>query len=464
MRTTLLFILLFTYISISAQNDSILTTKKINEITEFVENKKAFYNSPSIAVAITDQHNTIYLKHFGDAQKGDKYLIGSNSKSFTALLTLLLQEKGILSIDDPVNKYLDWFEYKNKNISDKITLKNLLQHTSGISTSIGETFIENDTSFNYKNYYAQILKKLEPQDLSEQPYMYSNANYRLLGFVIEHVTGMKFEDCLYTYITKPMNLNETSTSSSSNLIDSYQYFLYYPILKFKKSFHDQEIPSGLISSTANDMAIYLRQLMNSYNNDTNTILNPNTTKQLFTPNQNNKSGYGLGWRIFNDIFYHNGTNKSFESSMYMLPSINKSIVVLINSNQTPSSEIIDGIASILMDQKYNNTSSFRYYRNLPVIVLLLFAIFLFQIKKWKRLSFPIKLSRKIFPNLLLISGFLFSITILVLFPKLNGANLKLALQFDPTSGYSVILIAVLLFLISLIIYFNKAKTNFKQKK
>ena len=206
MRTTLLFILLFTYISISAQNDSILTTKKINEITEFVENKKAFYNSPSIAVAITDQHNTIYLKHFGDAQKGDKYLIGSNSKSFTALLTLLLQEKGKLSIDDPVNKYLDWFEYKNKNISDKITLKNLLQHTSGISTSIGETFIENDTDFNYKNYYAQILKMLEPQDLSEQPYMYSNANYRLLGFVIEHVTGMKFEDCLSTYITKPMNL------------------------------------------------------------------------------------------------------------------------------------------------------------------------------------------------------------------------------------------------------------------
>ncbi len=294
--------------------------------------------------------------------------------------------------------------------------------------------------------------------------MYSNVNYRLLGLIIESVTGKKFEECLNTYITKPMGLNETSANSNPNLIDSYQYFLYYPILKFNKSFHSQEIPSGLISSTANDMSIYLRHLMNSYNNNSNTILKTSITKQLFTPNENNRSGYGLGWRVFNDVFYHNGTNKSFESSMYILPSINKAIVVLINSNQAPSSGIIDGIASILLDQKYSTASSFRYYRSLPFITLILLVIFFFQIRKWRKLSFPINLSRKIVPNLLLILGLVFVIFFSIFFPKLNGANLKTAIQFDPSSGYSIILIALLLFLIFLLFYFNRSQKHLKHKE
>ena len=459
MRITLSFLTLFIFTSIYGQNDSFFLPKTINEITNFVESKREYYNSPSIAVAITDQNKTIYLKHFGEAQKGDKYLIGSNSKSFTALLTLILQEKEKLNINDPVNKYLKWFEYKNKNISNKITIKDLLQHTSGISNEIGQTFLENDTSFDYSKYYSKILKKLDSNNLPKQPFKYSNVNYRLLGLIIENITGKKFEECIETYIIKPMKLTNTSANINVDLIDSYQYFLYYPILKFNKSFHQQEAASGLILSTGNDMSIYLKNLMNSYNNNPNTIINPNIAKQLFTSNKNNKSSYGLGWRIINNIFYHNGTNKSFESSMYILPSINKSIVVLINSNQAPDSEIIDGIASILLNQKPNENSSFAYYRSLPIIVFFLLIIFLFQFRKWRKLSSSFKFSKKVLPNLLLIFGIALAIAFLILLPTLNGVSLKTALQFDPVSGYSILLIVVLLFLTFTTVYFNKTQKN-----
>ena len=458
MKKILLLVLFCIYSLINAQNDSVISTKVINEITEFVENKRAYYNLPSVAVAITDENNTVYLKHFGDAKKGDKYLIGSNAKSFTALLTILLQEKGMLNINDPVNTHLEWFTYNNKSISDKITIKNLLHHTSGISTEIGATFRDSNAGFDYVEYYSRILKKMELSTLPEQPYIYSNANYRLLGLIIENVTGKTYEDCLKTYITKPMGLNSTLANVDPDLIDSYQYFLYYPILKFNKGFHSQEIPSGLIASSAGDMAIYLRHLMNSYNTNSNTVLDPKLTKQLFTPNANNRSGYGLGWRIFNDVFYHSGSNKSFESSMYMLPSINKSVVVLINSNQAPSTAITDGIASILLDQKYNDASSFPYYRSLPFIVLILLVLFLFSFKKWKRLNFTTKLSKKLIPNALLILGFTLAIAISIYIPKLNGASLKTAIQFDPTSGYSLILTTLLLCATFLILYFNKSRT------
>lgn len=455
MKTSLQLLILFCFTSIFPQSNSSLSTKTMNDITNFIKDKQEYYNSPNIAVAITDNNKTIYLKHFGNTQKVNKYLIGSNTKSFTALITLILQEKGLLNIDDPVNKYLKWFKYKNNNVSNKITIKNLLQHTSGIDTEMGKTFLESDYDFDYIKYYSKTLKKIDINDLPEQPYIYSNANYRLLGFIIENVTNKKFNECLRYYITNPMNLSETSADISTDLINSYQYFLYQPILKFNKSFHYQEAPSGLISSTANDMAIYLRNLMNSYNNNSNTILNNNTVKQLFTPNQNNKSGYGYGWRIVNDIFYHSGTNKSFESSMYILPSINKAIIVLINSNQAPDSEIIDGIAGILLNQKINKTSSFPYYRNLPLIAFIILITFFFQLIKWKKLNFPLSLSKKLVPNLLLLVGISLTIAFLFIFPQLNGASLKVAIQFDPASGYSIILIVLLTILTLILTYFNK---------
>lgn len=449
--------------SIYAQSNSALSDSVIKEITEFVKSKADYYNSPSIAVAITDKDSTLYLKHFGKAKKGDKYLIGSNTKSFTALLALILQEEGILNINDPVNKYLTWFQYKNKSISDKITLKNLLQHTSGISTELGRTFFENDNSFDYVQYYTELLKKLELDDLSEQPFSYSNANYRLIGLIIENITGKTYEECLDLYVTKPMNLNETSANLNPDLIDSYQYFLYFPILKFKKSFHRQEIPAGLISSTANDMSIYLRTIMNTYNKESNTVLSSDITTQLFTPNKNNDSGYGLGWQIFNEddrlVIWHDGANKSFESTMSIMPKLNKAIVVLINSNQAPDVEIISGIHDILLNRKYEDKSSFAYYRSLPFVVLVLIVVFLFQLIKWKKLNYPILLSKKMLPNFLLILGFSFSIAILFYFPKLNGVNLKTAIQFDPTSGYSVSLIVALMLLTFLLLYFNKSEST-----
>lgn len=459
MKKLLLLPILFFISAISAQNDSILSPKLINQINEFVKSKKDYYNSPSIAVAITDENKTVYLKHFGNAKKGDKYLIGSNTKSFTALLTLLLQEKGMLDINDPVNKYLKWFTYKNKNVSDRITLKDLLKHTSGLNTEMGRTFLENDESFDYTTYYSEKFKELNIVDSPNQRFKYSNANYRLLGLIIEKITGKSYEDCLKTYVTKPMLLNNTDAIVNPELIDSYQYFLYSPSLKFDGEFHRQEIPSGLISSTAEDMSSYLRNLMNSYNNNPNTVVDTKITKQLFNSPNKKFSSYVLGWNVFNDVFYHSGTNKSFESSMYILPSIQKAVVVLINSNQAPDNEIVDGISSILLNQKLYNISFFPYYRALPYVVFALLALFVILFIKWIKLGFPIRVSKKIISNTFLILGLILSAAILIVIPVSNGVSLKTAILFDPASGYSIISIVMLLMSILILLYFNKNQKN-----
>ncbi len=457
----LLLPILFFTVLISAQVNKTLSNEVMDEITDFIESKRMYYNCPSVAVAITDEKETIYLKHFGEAKKGDKYFIGSNSKSFTALLILMLQEEGKINIDDAVNKYLKWFKYKNENVSRKITIRDLLQHTSGITTEMGRTFIVNNESFNYVTYYSDSFKNFEAEEVLPQPYQYSNANYRLLGMVIEKVVGERYDEVFKKYISKRMNLNETSAAVPSDVIDSYQYLLYYPILKFNETYHLQEASSGLIASSASDMAIYLREIMNAYNTEEGAILKSDMVQQLFVTAIENKAQYGLGWFVVKDplVFYHSGTNRSFESSMYMLPSLKKSVVVLINSNQAPDVEIINGIYGILLGKGYYNKSSFAYYRSLPLVALLFMALFLVQLKIWKSINFSKNLSKKIIPNMLLFLGVSLALSVLLIFPKLNGVSLKTAFQFDPASGYSIVLIAVLMFFTFLLFYFNTVRKS-----
>ncbi|AUC15624.1 hypothetical protein BTO06_10905 [Tenacibaculum sp. SZ-18] len=455
MRTIFTLTFLFILILSNAQTNSEISEKTINEITEFIQNKKDFYNSPSIAVAITDETKTIYLKHFGDAKKGDKYLIGSNSKSFTALLILKLQEEGKLNIHDPVIKYLPWFKFKNKVISDQITIEDLLRHTSGLSTELGRTF-KTDPTFNYIDFYTSKIKSIDLEDISERRYNYSNANYRILAYIIEEVTNRTFKDCLNSYITTPLGLVNTSADIKTKLINSYQYFLYYPIIPFETNLHPDEAASGLISSSIDNMATYLRHIMNAYNNHPNTKLSNHLVKQLFTKNERSKSNYGLGWKINNDStgLYHGGTNKSFESHMYILPSLKKAIVVLINSNQAPDVEIINGIYGILSGKGYYDKSSFAYYRHFPILVLLLCICFISQFIKWQKRNFHISLTKKILPNLLLLIGVVIGSCIFIYIPKLNGVSLKTATEFDPTSGYSIVLTSLLIITNSILIYIN----------
>ncbi len=78
-----------------------------DRITQFVNQIKDSYNIPGVAVSITDLDSTLYLEHFGKINPHEQLLIGSCSKSLTALLILKLQQKKLLHIDEPVVKYLN---------------------------------------------------------------------------------------------------------------------------------------------------------------------------------------------------------------------------------------------------------------------------------------------------------------------------------------------------------------------
>lgn len=456
-------ILLFFLICNVVFSQSTVESKK-NEITQYLEKIKSDYNVPGMVVVISDKDGIEYIKSFGNVSIDDNFIIGSNSKSFTALIILKLQEKGLLNINDPVVNYLPWFEYDNKEVSNKVTLKNLLSHTSGQSTEIGRSFIDkNENEENVKLKIIELLKTVKVEKYPIKSFDYSNTNYQLLGFIIEKVTGKDYSQVLKEEVTDFLKLKNTSTTLPDNIAQGYQPFLYYPIIPIKPNYNKVDMPAGYINSNAADLSKYLRELMNSFNNDSTSTISKKLTDQLFEPNLENNAHYALGWWNFDyygtNIFAHGGLTQSFHSDMLIAPEIGKNIIVLTNNYGESASITSLGVLNIILDKEPIKPSQLIFYiiRSLPFLVLLFLIIFLIVCKKWVRKGKPTGISRKIMPNILVVIGIIVALSFTFYVPRIFRASVSNMLEFDITSGVSTILLTIFTLGIALIFYFNSLK-------
>jgi len=418
---------------------------------------------PGVAVSITDLNSTIYLEHFGKINPNEQLLIGSCSKSLTALLILKLQQKKLLNIDEPVVKYLSWFQYKDKNVSDKIVLRNLLQQTSGIPSILGRITIEEDKNGSTQKKVESLLKQIET-DSTEHQFEYSNINYRLLGFIIEKVSGQEFGEVLKEELLIPLDMETTTgfvmNKNSESFPRSYDYFLYYPVIPYVSEYDKDRVPAGYIASTASEMGKYLRELMKSYTNGSSSLIDQNTAKTLFKPNPKNAPNYGLGWFINNwqdtEVIYHTGLAEGFNTAMIILPEKEKAIFVAANISESSALEIAAGIFHILIDIEPRVFSKTGFYliRSIPFLVIILLVILFNRFMNWKNSHFEIGFSKKILPNLLLMLGVVFGLLWVIAFPIMYNTSLAVIIDYDPVSGYSLIIIAMAIILITIIMYLN----------
>ncbi|UCF06391.1 MAG: beta-lactamase family protein [bacterium] len=147
-----------------------------------------------------------------------KFNLGSMNKMFTATAIVQLEEKGMLSFEDPINKYVDesWLP---KKITSKITIHHLLTHTSGLGSYFNEAFMNGSrTLYRDIDDFKPLVKDEEPEFEPGERWRYSNTGMLLLGVVIESVTGESYFD----YIRK--NIYETAGMKNS---DSYE--MDYPV-------------------------------------------------------------------------------------------------------------------------------------------------------------------------------------------------------------------------------------------
>ncbi|NMH85919.1 serine hydrolase domain-containing protein [Flavivirga algicola] len=186
-----------------------------NEITNL---SKKYFDSTSvkgISVGIYNYKNNTFIQCVNgvshDNQSVTKDMlwgIGSNTKTFVAVLTLKLAEEGLLNINDKIGKYIP----KYKNIDSNITIRQILQHHSGlVNIYESQDFTEQLSSFPLKKWEPKEALNYIPKPIGKPDTVdyYADANFIIAGIIIEKVTGMQLHVAMRKYITEPLELTDT---------------------------------------------------------------------------------------------------------------------------------------------------------------------------------------------------------------------------------------------------------------
>lgn len=381
---SLVFCVSFLYIPnkniVYAKNNNIDYDSVSKELEKDIKKNRI----PGMAVIVVNRDEVIFSKTYGNCENIDTpFIIGSMSKSFTALSIMKLVEENKIDINKPVSTYIDTSLYfKNKEDGDKITVKQLLNQNSGIGTyqKLGGLKIT-------RNYGK---------------YEYSNANYNLLGKIIESVSNESYSDYVTKNILEPLGMNHTGAtleeSNRNGLIKGYQNYFGIPIAESPNYPTDDnswiQVPAGFISSSASDMGKYLQMYLNQGLN----IITEDSISKMFYDNipqdDIDRDYYGMGWvytkYYSKPVLTHSGLVENYTSKMFIIPEDNIGIVILTNMNDyLVTNNLLEDIVKPILGEEKPNVPDHLYLKNHLVfdviyLVATIIAIYpIVTIKKWK---------------------------------------------------------------------------------
>lgn len=257
-----------------------VTRAQVNEVVTKVMQER---HIPGLSIAISMPGGQVIEESYGLAnveykqpvEKDSVFEIGSVTKTFTAIGIMVLQEEGRLSVNDRITKYFPQYPVWND-----ITIKHLLQHTSGIKDV---TEVEPFKSSQGKDWTPQEVIAViagKPFDFEPgQKAKYSNTGCIILGLVIEKVTGISYGDFVTAKITKPLGMAHTALGSNSALIPKrVSGYTYAGSLK-NAEYASLVLPyaSGGILSTPSDL-IKLAQVFRG-----EALLKEKSIREMFAP-------------------------------------------------------------------------------------------------------------------------------------------------------------------------------------
>ncbi len=275
-----------------------------------------------------------------------KFRLGSVTKQFTSIAIMQLQEKGLLNVNDSIKKYIT--DYPN---GEKITIRHLLTHTSGIP---------NFTSFtNYRETMMLIspvektIERFKDKPLEFAPgekYKYSNSGYILLGYIVEKASKKSYEEYLKENIFQPLNMTNTGYDHHSPLTKhrASGYSLGGDGL-INAPYVDMSIPhgAGALYSTVEDLYIWDRALY------TEKLVSKSSLDKIFTPFKEN---YGYGWQITESFNHkhisHGGGINGFSTYISRYVDDDVCIIVLSNFERSPTQKISKDLTAIVFGEKY----------------------------------------------------------------------------------------------------------------
>lgn len=312
--------------------------KKIDDFTKKVNTKLEDYEFNGVLlISNGDEIICKISKGYSDLEKKiplkatEKFEIGSITKQFTAAAVAKLAEENKLSLSDKISKYFPEFKP-----GKDVTVEQLLTMTSGIPDYLNDCIGEleaNERKADSKYSKEEFLKWLNGiKELNFKPgtlYAYSNTNYYMLGLIIEKITGRAYEDYMIKEVLDPVFMSNTTLNMNDTTCKGYLDISGSNGIKVDSSYF---FSAGEIVSTVDDMSKWL----SAYKN--NKILSKDMTKKALS---RNKAGYGYGFGFFisDDYFYHTGNTELFYSFAAMTYKDDIKVIALSNVNDVSIQEM-----------------------------------------------------------------------------------------------------------------------------
>jgi len=465
--TMILLIVFTTGHSIVFANGEDITDNSLDTsaIEAFMTKEIERLHIPGASLAIVKKDQVEYLQGYGISKPDGTRMtpqtpivIGSVSKSFTALAIMQLVDQGILHLDDTVQSILPEFQLANKEETKKITIQHLLNQTSGLSTYDGQVAISQGDKTLQE--HVQSLAKIQLVSPVGTQYEYSNLNYNILGAIIEEVTNTSYKNYIDKNIFKPLEMYNSYANpkdvTNNTLAHGYQTIFGIRV-PTEQLIHDGTVPSGYIISSAEDMANYMLAQLNDGHFNSRSILSEKAMNTLHQPSSfiTNNTYYAMGWEINKEIISHNGWTENTYSKVLLDREygISLQINAMDYFNLNEYDAIVSGLNKLVHHEQpsLSNTNYFIKYIIFDLIFVIIIALIsrsivkIFKLKKNK-----LSIFRQVINWFaLLVVYFTIPLFYLIGFPTLFGP-LSTVTLFAPGIGHLLFIIPILLLIVGTI--------------
>lgn len=334
--------------------DSALIREKIHDLLS-----DYYANQEFSGVVLVAKKGAVFYHHgMGYAQreqevmntKNTRFLIGSATKSFTAIAIMQCVEKGLLELHRPI---IDYLPELNASLG-QLSLHQLMKNSSGLPVHLNRV-----TDLEYRDISSaellELYAKLKPSFTPGTRFEYSNLNYQLCALVLERVSGEDYATYLSKHIFDPLNMTQTGVERTHDLIPERAkgYTLEHgSFIRTPKNYLAYAMGGGDIYSTANDLLKWHQGLYSG------KLLTQKSMKLLNDGQPGRYGGYGYGFKVkeyvkgdgkTGKLVRHGGSMYGFVCNIHRYLEDEVTIVVLGNIRPYPVMEITLSVEKVLLE-------------------------------------------------------------------------------------------------------------------
>lgn len=426
------------------------------------------YQIPGLSVAIVQDGDMVFTNSYGVTAEGSTvssktpFLLGSLSKSMTALGIVQLVDSDQVDLDESVGTYLPWFSSETSSEVSSITIRQLLAQTSGYSTYSG--LVYSDVGAKDASALKENVRHLSNTKLSRPPgeqHQYSNANYMILGAVLEEVSGQSYADYMERHVFGPLGMSTAAADEERALQTGfehgYQSWLGYPRVS-SVPYDNSGASYGYITASIDDMARYLQFLLQ----DNDRVLSREYKELFLSPLVQHRPdrAYGFGWRISETergerLVWHSGSTPEARAEIFFIPERGVGAVILTNKDHILEEarliQVSKDLRGILdgQDPKPPSAGIHPVIWGLAGTLIILLAIVIWMLLRMQKRSLKLYLT-------LPLSLVLFAISagIIPLFTRLTSSPWISIRLFAPDIAYMTLGIVASLALMGLLLMYR----------